>query len=46
MAFQKVEFEFPEGDEEDTLDIAPSSARALGSVDVDVDVDEIGRAHV
>jgi hypothetical protein len=37
MAFQKVEFEFPEGDEEDTLDIAPSSARALGSVDVEED---------
>lgn len=41
MGFQKVEFEFPEGDDvENTIEIESSSAKTLGEGEVEVEVED------
>ena len=40
MAFQKVEYEFPEGEDEDKIELEPSSAKQLGEVEVEVEEDD------
>ncbi len=40
MTMQKVEFEFPEGDEETKIEVEGSSAKTLGEEEVEVEAKE------